>query len=119
MLLRDLLNNNFNQCIEKLVKIHEGDMRRIKLLEEINKELSDKQFKDKELQRLQDEVEHWRHVACQGFTIDDEEYQAIKEWKENHKHNSFYYKFVPTSIGDSGSIVCAKCGAEFEFKEIC
>lgn len=118
-MLSDLLEKNFDNCIEDLVKINKGQQRRIKILEETNKELSDKQFKDKELQRLQDEVEHWRHIACQGFTIDDEEYQAIKEWKENHKHNSFYYEFVPTPIGDSGSIVCAVCGEKFEFKEVC
>lgn len=117
-MFRDLLQKDFDKCIEELVKIHKSDTHRIKILEETNKELSDKQFKDKELQRLQDELEYWKHIACQGFTIDDEELKLIRTWEGCHEHNSFYYKFVPTPIGDSGSIVCSVCGEEFEFKEI-
>lgn len=117
-MLSGLLLKNFDQCIEELVKIHERDERRIKLLEKTNKELSDKQFKDKELQRLQDEVEYWRHIASQGFMIDDEELKLIRAWEGDHEHKSFYYKFVPTAIGDSGSVVCSVCGEEFEFKEV-
>lgn len=117
-MLNGILEQRFDKCIEELIKIHNSDLRRIKMLEEVNKELSDEQFKDKELQRLQDEVEHWRHIACQGFTIDDEERELIRAWQDNHEHKDFYYKFIPTPIGDSGSVVCSVCGEEFEFKEV-
>lgn len=117
-MLSEILQQRFDKHIEELIKIHESDLRRIKMLEATNKELSDEQFKDKELQRLQDEVEHWRHIACQGFTINDEELKLIRAWEGYHEHKDFYYKFVPTPIGDSGSVVCAVCGEEFEFKEV-
>lgn len=118
-MLSDLLLRNFDNCIADLVKINERNLRRIKRLEETNKELRDKHFKDKELQRLQDEVEYWRHIASQGFTINDEELKLIRAWEGDHEHKSFYYRFVPTAIGDSGSVVCSVCGEEFEFKEVC
>ena len=118
-MFKQFFRKEFDKCIEDLMAIHKRDIERIETLKKVNAELSDKQFKDKELQRLQDEVEHWRHIACQGFTIDDEELKLIRAWEGDHEHKSFYYKFVPTAIGDSGSVVCSVCGEEFEFKEIC
>lgn len=63
-----------------------------------------------------------------GFPITEQEQKAIREWEDQHwtnQHNapdnksrlakmgaiggSFYYKFVPTSIGTSGAICCSAC----------
>lgn len=109
---------DFDKCIEDLISIHNRDTKEIERLNKINKQLSDKKYKDKELQRLKNEMDGLISIINQSFTIDDEELKLLRAWENDHEHKDFYYKFVPTAIGDSGSVVCAKCGAEFEFKEI-
>lgn len=64
------------------------------------------------------------------FEVTPEEREQIEEWKEQHikeKHKGnnysgafggrYTYEFIPTSIGDIGTIKCG-CGAEFTFKEL-
>lgn len=61
-----------------------------------------------------------------GFYITDEEKEAIDKWKKNHDctikgpggaiGGKYTYKFVPTSIGEFGTIECA-CGKEFSFRD--
>lgn len=64
------------------------------------------------------------------FEVTPKEREQIEEWKEQHikeKHNGndyaetiggrYTYEFIPTSIGDIGTIKCG-CGAEFTFKEL-
>ena len=99
-------------------------------LREENKQLKDEHYKDKEIQKLQKENEELRKRLVGSFEISSEEQDKINEWKEKHiqkKHKGkfytgaigggFTYQFYPTSIGDTGSIVCS-CGEEFCFKEL-
>ena len=87
--------------------------------------------KDEEIQKLQEKIaELKKKPEGMSFYISAEEKQAINEWIDQHineKHNGdhyagaiggrFTYKFIPTSIGDIGEIVCS-CGDKFCFREL-
>ena len=64
------------------------------------------------------------------FEVSDKEMKDIEKWKKKHikkKHGGSYYSgaiggrftysFIPTSIGDIGTIKCS-CGEEHTFKEL-
>ena len=88
--------------------------------------------KDEELVKLKKENERLNKelLGGKGFFITAEEKESINEWIEQHikeKHNGnhyagaiggrFTYKFIPTSIGEIGEIVCS-CGDKFCFREL-
>lgn len=96
-----------------------------------NQELKDEKWKDEELQKMKEQMDAAREEMYRGFPISEKESEAIKEWEEKHweeQHNaktltqrlskmgaiggSFYYKFIPTSIGTVGSICCNACMAK-------
>ena len=134
-LLRDLrISKDFDlkktfENIEKYVQYCEEDRHRaIEQLKEWNK--------DEEIQKLQKEVEELKKdifAKRKGYTVFEimpEENKEINEWIEKHineKHNGdhyagaiggrFTYKFIPTSIGEIGEIVCS-CGESFCFREL-
>ena len=88
--------------------------------------------KDEEIQKLKEEIKELKTKKNKGmtFVIDEEETKAISEWIDKHieeKHNGsryagaiggrFTYRFVPTSIGEIGEVVCS-CGETFCFREL-
>lgn len=128
---------NIDNILEKLKKEFYNKESMIKYLRKENEFLKDEHYKDEELQRMKTELEKIKCEACNGFTITNEEKQKIEEWRVKHeaeKHRrktleqrlaahgaiggGYTYIFVPTSIGDSGTIRCDSCGEEFEFQKI-
>lgn len=116
-------------CLKAILIRNEDNENRIKKLEEENKSLKDKHFKDTEIQKLANEIVQMRIDYNRGFPIREEEHVAINEWKRNHEKEAhknesrgtigggYHYCFYPTSIGTSGVIKCL-CGAEFEFRKL-
>lgn len=136
--------DNFNKLIygdmEKALKtIRQIDEKKdadLERLREENRQLREEYNKDEEIQKLQTELKTVRANANRGFSITEEQQEAINEWKRKHEEEvhgvktlddklsnrgtiggNYQYIFTPTSIGVSGVIRC-DCGAEFEFQEI-
>lgn len=135
-------------CVEDVEKAADDFARSVKHCYEIqkninanlrkeNERLKEEHYKDEELQMWKQKYEEAQEELYNGFGITKAEKEKINEWQKNHDAevhgltNSkmrlkaggaiggrYYYKFIPTSIGVSGTCVCGKCGAEFEFQEI-
>lgn len=88
--------------------------------------------KDEEVQKLKEEIENVKkkNDGSVSFTISAKELDAIDAWAERHikeKHNNirhagaiggrYSYKFCPTSIGDTGEVICT-CGDKFCFRDL-
>ena len=106
-------------------------------LREENQKLKDEHYKDEELQMWKQKYEEAKEELYNGFGITNAEREKINEWQKKHDAEAhgltdsrmrlkaggaiggrYHYKFLPTSIGVSGTCVCGRCGAEFEFQEI-
>ena len=102
-------------------------------VEQENREILDANWKDKQLLEMEAKVNKAMEDLRRGFEITEDEMEAIKKWKDQHwanKHNAldltsrlakkgaiggtFEYRFVPTSIGVSGTIVCSACNQKME-----
>lgn len=116
--------DNVNQIKDYIVTLKDQRDRAWTELKEYNK--------DTEIQKLQNEIDEFKNRKRKGmaFVISPEEQELISEWKENHvkeKHNGshyagaiggrYSYRFVPTSIGDIGEIICS-CGEKYCFREL-
>lgn len=95
----------------------------IKKVEEFNK--------DEEIVKLKKQLEEKREQEKNTyvFTVNADQVEKIREWKEQHekeKHNGnsyagavggrYTYEFTPTSIGEFGRIRCS-CGDHFDFDD--
>lgn len=135
-------------CVEEVEKAAEDFARSVKHCYEIqkninerlrkeNQKLKDEHYKDEELQMWKQKYEEAQEELYNGFGITNVEREKINEWQKKHDAEAhgltdskmrlkaggaiggrYHYKFLPTSIGVSGTCVCGKCGAEFEFQEI-
>ena len=95
---------------------------------EENEALKDLHWENEELKKMKADRDLMEADYHRGFPITEQEQKAIRKWEDQHwtnQHNapdnesrlakmgaiggSFYYKFVPTSIGTSGAICCSAC----------
>lgn len=109
---------------------------RIKYLEEENKKLKEKTWKDEQLSKMKEYYDQMQEDYYRGFPISESEQEKIRAWQKKHEEEvhglttnkarleaqgvsggRYSYHFVPTAIGTSGVVRCS-CGAEFEFQEI-
>lgn len=110
--------------------------KRIKYLENENKQLKDEAYSSSEMKTMKEELEQMEKDYYRGFPISEEENDKIQNWIHKHdeeKHHAknledrlklegvsggrFTYKFIPTTLGTIGYIRCS-CGDEFCFKTI-
>ena len=97
------------------------------LRKEIEKVKSEK-YADEELSRLKSEYDRMKSDYYRGFPISEEEDKNIKEWIKNQQEKNpgiggvsggrFTYKFIPTGLGTSGTIIDSFTGDEFTFQEL-
>ena len=97
------------------------------LKKEIEKVKSEK-YADEELSRLKSEYDRMKSDYYRGFPISEEEDKNIKEWIKNQQKKNpgiggaaggrFTYKFIPTGLGTSGTIIDSFTGDEFTFQEL-
>lgn len=97
------------------------------LKKEIEKVKSEK-YADEELSRLESEYDRMKSDYYRGFPISEEEDKNIKEWIKNQQEKNpgiggaavgrFTYKFIPTGLGTSGTIIDSFTGDEFTFQEL-
>ena len=97
------------------------------LKKEIEKVKSEK-YTDEELSRLKSEYDKMKSDYYRGFPISEEEDKNIKEWIKNQQKKNpgiggaaggrFTYKFTPTGLGTSGTIIDSFTGDVFTFQEL-
>ena len=97
------------------------------LTKEIEKVKSEK-YADEELSRLKSEYDKMKSDYYRGFPISEGEDKNIKEWIKNQQKKNpgiggaaggrFTYKFTPTGLGTSGTIIDRFTGDEFTFQEL-
>lgn len=97
------------------------------LKKEIEKVKSEK-YTDEELSRLKSAYDKMKSDYYRGFPISEEEDKNIKEWIKNQQKKNpgiggaaggrFTYKFTPTGLGISGTIIDSFTGDEFTFQEL-
>lgn len=135
--------DNFNKSLDNIKSYCDDLESRIESLEKENRELRDEHYKDLELQKMQQELENTqrkiseiRKSSLRGFPITEDEETTIEKWKEDHDRDvhglstpdlrykaggcsggRYTYKFVPTSLGTIGKVICS-CGAEFQFQDL-
>lgn len=118
---------NFLREEKKDIILTENTMKQMQ--REIDR-LKDEAYKDEALQKANETIELLRKQFDKSFTISEEEYEAIENWKNDHELNHhggngaggaysgrYTYCFTPTGFGTVGTIKCT-CGAEFTFSEI-
>ena len=113
---------------QKLYNHYRWVSARIEHLEKENKKLKSDAYKDEELAKMKSEYDRMKEDYFLGFPISEEEDKNIKEWKKNQQKKSpgiggaaggrFTYKFIPTGLGTSGTIIDSFTGDEFTFQEL-
>ena len=124
-----------DKCMKMLQYRFDGKNRTINNLRNQIKELTDSQYKEKELQKMKAELEKMQREYNRGFPITDDEWKAIETWKEKHDREvhgltecnervggaiggRYTFEFIPTTIGIIGTIKCGDCGEKFTFREL-
>lgn len=124
-----------DKCMKMLQCRFEDQEKTISRLRGQVKELTDSQYKDKELQKMKAELEKMQREYNRGFPITDKEWDAIEEWKEKHDREvhgltecderiggaiggRFTFEFIPTTLNVIGTIRCEECGTEFTFRKL-
>lgn len=124
-----------DKCMKMLRCRFDDQEKTINRLRNQVKELTDSQYKDKELQKMKTELEEMRREYNRGFPITDKEWEAIENWQEKHDREvhgltecneriggaiggRYTFEFIPTTIGIIGTIKCGDCGEKFTFREL-
>lgn len=124
-----------DKCMKMLQYRFDGQKRTINNLRNQIKELTDSQYKDKELQRMKAELEKMQREYNRGFPITDKEWEAIEAWKEKHDKEvhgltecneriggccggRYAFEFIPTTLSIIGTVKCGDCGEKFTFREL-
>jgi len=128
-ILKSFIRPNVDECFNDI-------KRYVEMCEKDRQDALDKVAewnKDEEIQKLKDEISEMKKSKLKGlsFVVTEEELEEIKKWMDNHikeKHGGdhyagaiggrYSYRFVPTSIGEIGEVVCS-CGETFCFRELC
>lgn len=124
-----------DKCMKMLRYRFDDQKKTIDNLRNQIKELTDSQYKDKELQKMKAELEKMQREYNRGFQITDKEWGAIEAWKEKHDREvngltecneraggaiggRYTFEFIPCSIGTVGTVKCGDCREKFTFREL-
>lgn len=124
-----------DNCMKMLRYRFDDQKKTINNLRNQIKELTDSQYKDKELQKMKAELEKMQREYNRGFPITDKECGAIEAWKEKHDREvhgltecneraggaiggRYTFEFIPCSIGAVGTVKCGDCREKFTFREL-
>ena len=134
--LIEMESDKLEKCFDSIRKTINSKNKRIQHLEDVNKKLRDEAYKDRELQKMQEQIEEMRANYRRGFPITESEKKSINEWQKKHDeevHNlrtsedkmkaggciggRYSYEFTVTSIGVLGEVKCS-CGEKFCFCDL-
>ena len=135
-LMDKMLGVDVNKLLQRIGNEFERKNSEIKHLQEEIKKLKDSDYKDIELANMESKLNEAKQDLYRGFPITEDDENRIEEWKRKHEEEAhglktledrmraqgccggvYEYRFIPTSIGVVGEIICDKCGAKFTFQE--
>lgn len=135
-LFEKMFDVNIDELLQKIKNAFDEKNKKIKILKNEIYELKDSHYRDRELSRLKTELDNTKQDLRRGFPITEYELNKINEWKRKHEEEVhgltieerlksqgccggvYEYRFIPTSIGVIGSIICSRCGDSFKFREL-
>ena len=93
-----------------------------------NQKLKDEHYEQDELAKMKKEYDRMKEDYYRGFPISEDELTKIHEWIDKQQEKKpglggaiggrFIYKFVPTSVGVSGTIIDSFTDDKFTFQEL-
>lgn len=113
-----------DEYIKSLQSVVEGlktKDKTINSLQEENNRLRDEHYKDEELKKLQEKIDHLEGDCVRGFPITEKEQEKIDKIRVEHKKTcplcKFDFVFECCGIVNFGSLKCRICGEEIKFAE--
>lgn len=113
-----------NECVENLQAVIDrlrGKDKQIEQLQEENNRLKDEHYKDEELKKLRERIDHLEGDCARGFPITEKEQEKIDKIRVEHKKTcplcKFDFVFECYGIVNFGSLKCRICGEEIKFAE--
>ena len=113
-----------NECVENLQAVIDrlrGKDKQIEHLQEENNRLKDEHYKDEELKKLRERIDHLEGDCARGFPITEKEQEKIDKIRVEHKKTcplcKFDFVFECYGIVNFGSLKCRICGEEIKFAE--
>lgn len=113
-----------DEYIKSLQSVVEGlktKDKTINSLQEENNRLRDEHYKDEELKKLQERIDHLEGNCARGFPITEKEQEKIDKIRVEHKKTcplcKFDFVFECCGIVNFGSLKCRICGEEIKFAE--
>ncbi len=113
-----------NECVENLQAVIDrlrGKDKQIEQLQEENNRLKDEHYKDEELKKLRERIDHFEGDCARGFPITEKEQEKIDKIRVEHKKTcplcKFDFVFECYGIVNFGSLKCRICGEEIKFAE--
>lgn len=123
--------------LERIEKISEEKDDLIEKLKLENDRLKSGVYENSVVKELEEENKRLRQDNLRGFPITEEQQKLIREWQLKHEDEihgrktleerlraggaiggKYFYRYVPTSLGVVGEIVCDECGQSFCFEDI-
>lgn len=113
-----------NECVENIQVVIDrlrGKDKQIEQLQEENNRLKDEHYKDEELKKLRERIDHLESDCARGFPITEKEQEKIDKIRVEHKKTcplcKFDFVFECCGIVNFGSLKCRICGEEIKFAE--
>ena len=123
--------------LERIEKINEEKDEIIEKLKLENERLKNDVYKDSVVKDLEKENKRLKQDCLRGFPITEEQQEMIRDWQIKHEAEihgrktledrlraggaiggKYTHRFVNTSIGFIGEIVCEECGQTFCFQDL-
>ena len=123
--------------LERIEEINEEKDDLIEKLKLENERLKSGVYENSVVKELEEENKRLRQDNIRGFPITEEQQKLIREWQLKHEDEihgrktleerlraggaiggKYFYRYVPTSLGVVGEIVCDECGQSFCFEDI-
>lgn len=136
-LFEKMFDVNIDELLQKIKNAFDEKNKKIKVLKNEIYELKDSNYRDKELSKLKAELDNAREDLYRGFSITEDDINRINEWKRKHEEEAhglktmedrqmaqgcmggvYEFRFIPTSIGIIGEVICSRCGEKFTFQEL-
>lgn len=93
-----------------------------------NERIKSEKYQDEELSKMKSEYDKMQSDYYRGFPISEKENEKINKWIKNQQKKvpgiggasggRFTYKFTPTGLGVSGTVIDGFTGDKFTFQEI-
>ena len=118
----------YEKVLEELKNSMDETLEYAEKVEDQNKALKDEHWKDERMVEMKERLKKMEDDYYRGFPISAQQSEDIEKWMDQHwtnKHaapdlktrlrkqgaigGTFEYRFVPTSIGTSGTIICPSC----------